>query len=111
MPICLNIGPNSRRTLSWNPENTSGVSIGTISGVCSAEAGCTRCDRLRQQLAGHFDAVPRLRFCQEIWSRTAGSRRKSLISSISSIGVMPQIASGENTLIRSATAPINFPST
>jgi hypothetical protein len=36
---------------------------------------------------------------------------KSLISSISSMGVIPQMASGENTLRRSATAPISFPPT
>ncbi len=35
---------------------------------------------------------------------------KSLTSSISSMGVMPQMASGENTLKRSATAPTSFPS-
>jgi len=36
---------------------------------------------------------------------------KSLISSISSMGVIPQMASGLNTLSRKATAPISFPFT
>ncbi len=35
---------------------------------------------------------------------------KSLISSMYSMGVMPQMASGENVLSRSATAPISLPS-
>jgi hypothetical protein len=35
---------------------------------------------------------------------------KSFTSVISSIGVMPQMASGEKTLSRSATAPTSLPS-
>src|ERR1039458_10143933 len=35
---------------------------------------------------------------------------RSLISSINSMGVIPQTASGENVLMRSATAPTSLPS-
>ena len=110
IPICRNIGPNSRIVTSLNPENTSGVSIGTINGVSGkgddAPAVSTRCNIS----LGTSTAARRATPLSGVFASGGVDLSNSLISSIKSIGVIPQIASGENTLIRNATAPISLPS-
>ena len=112
-PSCWNSGPNSRSTLSWKPEKVSGVSIGTIMRRLRRQIAATRPaatavpEQSRSGTRHRFLARPLLSGVRASEGRDLS---KSLISSISSMGVMPQIASGEKTLSRSATAPISLPS-
>jgi hypothetical protein len=95
-----------------NPDSTSGVSIGVITGTLpgidpmapaatrrpSISPGISMEDaRSERTLSGDLASLGR-------------ESSKSLISSMRSIGVIPQMASGENMLKRSATAPTNLPS-
>ena len=108
MPCCRSSGPNSRKVKSEKPEKTSGVPIGSISkdvGSGDSEAVIT----CRTKSLG-ISKLARATGLFGLLASVGTVLSKSLISSISSIGVMPQIASGENTLSRSATAPINLPS-
>ena len=64
----------------------------------------------RQQIARHRNLRPRSSALPGARASVGRDWSKSLISSINPAGVMPQIASGEKTLSRSATAPTSLPS-
>jgi hypothetical protein len=110
MPSCSNSGPKSRSTFSWKPENISGVSMGTIMGACRGRLGnapaATACANRSPGKATWVRAAT----LSGVRASAGRDWSRSSISSISSAGVMPQIASGEKTLSRRATAPTSLPS-
>ena len=94
---------------AWLPA-LSGVAIGVIDGklgilrICPAETA-----RLSKSPGMSTEArEPALR--SGVRASDGRLVSKSLISSMFSMGVMPQMASGENTLRRKATAPTSLPS-
>src|SRR6185436_14910206 len=91
------------------PEKVRGVSISVINGDEAANCGDTPAlITLASRSPGISKAARVPGFSGDL-APVGRDLSKSLISVINSMGVMPQIASGEKTERRRATAPISFP--